>query len=165
MDLCRRMCPLSVAVARGKRILISVGVRLGMVASSSLRWSAPRSVADGGEHVHLVDVSGIFGGRQCGVNVGGDCKGRFSSWVCMFTSMLVCRLDVGVLKEHHPQACLGALVSTDDCPAAIYNGAIDLCEGHCASRVAHDNNGEKGVGCQAKDDMGCSCASWEILHV
>ncbi len=80
----------------------------------------------------------------------------------MFTSMLVCCLDVGALKGHHPQACFGAFVSTDDRPAAIYNGAIDFCEGHCASRVAHGDNGEKGVGRQAGDDMGCSCTGWEI---
>ena len=36
----------------------------------------------------------------------------------MFTSMLVCCLDVGTLKGHHPQACFGAFVSTDDRPAA-----------------------------------------------
>ena len=52
MALCWGMCPLSVAVDRGKCFLISVGVSPGMVASSSLRWRAPRSVADGGEHMH-----------------------------------------------------------------------------------------------------------------
>ncbi len=112
-----------------------------------------------------MDVLGIFGNGRCGGNVGSDGKGWFGSWVYMFTSMLVCCLDVGALKGHHPQACLGALVSTDDCPAAIYNGAIDFCEGHCASRVTHDDKGEKGVGCQAGDDMGCSCAGLEIWQV
>ena len=50
-------------------------------------------------------------------------------------------------------------------PAAIYNGAIDFCEGHCAPRVAHSDNREKGVGCQAGDYMDCSCADWEIWKV
>ena len=45
---------------------------------------------------------------------------------------------------------------------AIYNGAIDFCEGHCASRVVHGDNREKGVGRQARDDMGCLCTGWEI---
>ena len=55
-------------------------------------------------------------------------------------------MGVGASKGYHPQACLGALVSTDDRPAVINNGAIYFCEGHCASRVAHGDNGEKGVG-------------------
>ena len=37
-------------------------------------------------------------------------------------------------------------MSTDDRAATIYNGAIDFCEGHCAPRVAHGDNQEKGVG-------------------
>ena len=44
-------------------------------------------------------------------------------------------MGVRTFKWYHPQACLGALVSTDDRAAAIYNGAIDFCEGHCAPRV------------------------------
>jgi hypothetical protein len=36
----------------------------------------------------------------------------------------VCCWGIGALKGHHPQACLGALVSTDDRPAVINNGAI-----------------------------------------
>jgi hypothetical protein len=43
---------LLVAVEQGRWFLISAGVSPGMVASSSLRLSAPRSVADGGEHMH-----------------------------------------------------------------------------------------------------------------
>jgi hypothetical protein len=66
----------------------------------------------------------------------------------------------------HPQTCLGAFMSTADyCPAAIFNGAIDFCERHCASRVAHGDNGEKGVGREAGDDVGCSRAGWEIWQV
>ncbi len=57
------------------------------------------------------------------------------------------------------------LVSTDDRAAAIYNGAFDFCEGHCAPRIAHGDNREKRVGCQAGDDMGCSCTCWEIWQV
>ncbi len=46
-----RMCPLLVAVERGKWFFINVVVRPGMVASSSLRSSAGRSVDAGGEHM------------------------------------------------------------------------------------------------------------------
>jgi hypothetical protein len=48
---CCRMCPLSVAVERGRWFLINVVVRPGMVASSLLRSSAQRSVDAGGEHM------------------------------------------------------------------------------------------------------------------
>ena len=142
--------------------MISVGVRPGMVISSSLRVSAPRSVADGGEHA-LVNVTGIFGCRRCCINIGGNGHGWFGSWVCMFVcdSRWGCRLGIRAFEGYHPQARLGALVSTDDRAAAIYNGAIDFCEGHCAPRV-HGDNREKGVGRQAGDDMGCLCAGWEI---
>jgi hypothetical protein len=74
-------------------------------------------------------------------------------------------LGVGALKGYHPQACLGAFMSTDYCPAAIYDGAIDFCERHGASRVAHCDNGEQGVGREAGDDVGCSCAGWEIWQI
>jgi hypothetical protein len=52
LDLCRRMCPLSVAVERGRWFLISAGVSPGMMVSSSLRSSALRGVTDGGEHMN-----------------------------------------------------------------------------------------------------------------
>ena len=74
-------------------------------------------------------------------------------------------MGVRTFKWYHPQARLGALVSTDNRAAMMYNGAIDFCEGHCAPRVAHSDNREKGVGCQAGDYMDCSCADWEIWKV
>jgi hypothetical protein len=48
---CHHMCPLSVAVEHGRWFLIIVVVRPGMVASSSLRSSAWRSVYARGEHM------------------------------------------------------------------------------------------------------------------
>ena len=45
------MCALSVAVEHGRWFLINVIVKPGMVASSSLRSSAQRSVDAGGEHM------------------------------------------------------------------------------------------------------------------
>ncbi len=45
------MCPLLVAVERGRWFLINVVVRPRMVASSSLRSSARRSVDAGREHI------------------------------------------------------------------------------------------------------------------
>jgi hypothetical protein len=48
---CHCMCPWLVAVERSRWFLIHVVVRLGMVASSSLRSSAQRSVDAGGEHM------------------------------------------------------------------------------------------------------------------
>ena len=52
LDLWWHMCPLSVGVEQGRWIFINIGVRPGMVASSSLWSSAPSSVADGVEHIH-----------------------------------------------------------------------------------------------------------------
>jgi hypothetical protein len=48
---CRRMCPLLVAVEHSRWYLINVVVRPGIVASSSLRSSARRSVDAGEEHM------------------------------------------------------------------------------------------------------------------
>jgi hypothetical protein len=48
---CHCMCPLLVAVERGRWYLINVVVRPGIVASSSVRSSAWRSVDAGGEHM------------------------------------------------------------------------------------------------------------------
>ena len=55
------------------------------------------------------------------------------------------------------------------CPQTIvrprYYGAIDFCEGHCAPLIAHGDTREKGVGRQAGNDVGCSCAGWKIWQV
>ncbi len=48
---CWCMWPLLVVVERGRWFLINAVVRPGMVASSSLRSSARRSVDAGGEHM------------------------------------------------------------------------------------------------------------------
>ncbi len=47
----------------------------------------------------------------------------------------------------------------------VGNGAIDFCEGHCASGVAHGDNGEKRVGRQAGNDVSCSGAGGETRQV
>jgi hypothetical protein len=60
---------------------------------------------------------------------------------------------------------VGTLVATDDCEAPIGNSAIDFCEGHHASGVAHGDNGEKGVGRQAGNVVSCSGAGGEIGQV
>ena len=60
---------------------------------------------------------------------------------------------------------MGTLVATDDCAALVGNGAIGVCEGHRASSVAHGDNGEKGVGRQAGNDVSCSGAGGEIGQV
>jgi hypothetical protein len=49
-----------------------------------------------------------------------------------------------VLSEgYHPQARAGALVVTDDGAAAVADGALNLCEGYCASGIAHGDDGEE----------------------
>ncbi len=60
---------------------------------------------------------------------------------------------------------MGTLVATDDRAAPVGNGAIDFCEGHRASGVAHGDIGEIGVGYQAGNDVSCSGAGGEIGQV
>ncbi len=45
----------------------------------------------------------------------------------------------------HPQSCAGALVATDNGAATVDDGAADLCEGYCASSIAHGDDGEEGM--------------------
>ncbi len=52
-------------------------------------------------------------------------------------------------------------MATDDCAATIGDGAIDFCEGHHASGIAHGDNREKGVRRWAGNDVGCSGANGE----
>ncbi len=60
---------------------------------------------------------------------------------------------------------MGTLVATDDRAAPLGKGAIDFCEGHRASGIAHGDNGEKGVGRQAGNDVSYSGAGREIRQV
>ena len=68
--------PLSVVVERGRWFLISVDVRPGMVASSSLWLSALGSVTDGGEHMHwwMYWTYSAAGDAVCGVDICGHGK-------------------------------------------------------------------------------------------
>ncbi len=56
-------------------------------------------------------------------------------------------------------------MATDDCVAPVGNCAIEFCEGHRASGIAHGDNREKGVGPQAGNDVSCSGAGGEIGQV
>ncbi len=54
-----------------------------------------------------------------------------------------CCLVPGVLGErHHPQAGAGAFGAPDDGADAVADNAVDLCEGYCASGIAHGDDGE-----------------------
>jgi hypothetical protein len=53
-----------------------------------------------------------------------------------------CFLDSNFCEGYHPQARAGALVATDYGAAAVADGTVDLCEGYCASSIAHSDNGE-----------------------
>ncbi len=56
-------------------------------------------------------------------------------------------------------------MATDDRAAPVGNGAIDFCEGHRASGIAHGDNGDKGVGRQAGNDVSCSGTGGDIGQV
>ncbi len=52
-------------------------------------------------------------------------------------------MDSGIFGEgYHPQACAGALAVIDYGPAALADGAVDLCEGFHSSSIAHSDNRE-----------------------
>jgi hypothetical protein len=92
----------------------------------------------------LVYVAVIFSGRRCGINVGNKCRGGQCSWGYMVVNgCWVCCLVSGIFGEGgHPQTGAGAFVATDYGAAMVDDGAVDLCEGHCASSIVHGDNGE-----------------------
>ncbi len=92
----------------------------------------------------MVDVAGIFVGRRCGINLGGQCGGGCSSWGYKVASACwVFYLVSGTFGErHHPQTGAGALVATDYGAAVVDDGAVDLREGHHASGISHGDNRE-----------------------
>ncbi len=44
--------------------------------------------------------------------------------------------------EYHPEAALAALEATYDGAAMVGNGAVDICEGYCASDITHGDDRE-----------------------
>ncbi len=54
-----------------------------------------------------------------------------------------CSLVPSIFGEgYHPQACVGALVATDNGAAAVADVAVDLFEGYRASGITHCDYGE-----------------------
>ncbi len=70
-----------------------------------------------------------------------------------------------LLEWDHPEASAHAFVATDNSAAMIHNGASNLGEGEGTASIAHCNNGQEGVRCKAKDDVGISGSGWQLGEI
>ncbi len=70
-----------------------------------------------------------------------------------------------LLEWDRPEASACAFVATDNSAATIHNGASHLGEGEGTAGIAHCNNGQEGVGCKARDDVGISGSGWQLWKI
>ncbi len=70
-----------------------------------------------------------------------------------------------LLEWDHPEASACAFVATDDSAAMIHDGTSDLGEGDGTAGIAHCNNGQEGVQCEARDDVGISGSGWQLWEI
>jgi hypothetical protein len=70
-----------------------------------------------------------------------------------------------LLECDHPEASAHAFVATVDSAATIHDGAFDLGEGDGTASIAHCNNGQEGVQCKARDDVGISGSGWQLGEI
>ncbi len=70
-----------------------------------------------------------------------------------------------LLEWDHPEASARAFVATEDSAATIHNGASDLGEGDGTAGIAHCNDGQDGVQCKARDDVGISGSGWQLGEI
>jgi hypothetical protein len=107
-----------------------------------------------------MDVAGILGGRQRGLDVGSHCScgwggcGWSRAWIRM-----------ALLERDHPEASARAFVAADNSAATIDNGASTLGEGDSTASIAHCNDGQEGGQCKAKDDVSISGGSWQLWEI
>ncbi len=69
------------------------------------------------------------------------------------------------MEWDHPEASVRAFVATDNSAATIHNGASNLGEGDSIAGIAHCNNGQEGVQCKARDDVGISGSGWKLGEI
>ncbi len=70
-----------------------------------------------------------------------------------------------LLEWDHPEASVHAFVATDDSAATKHNGASNLGEGDGTAGIAHCNDGQEGVRCEARDDVGISGSGWQFWEI
>jgi hypothetical protein len=70
-----------------------------------------------------------------------------------------------LLKWDHPEASACAFVASDDSAATIHDGASNLGEGDGTAGIAHCNDRQEGVQCEARDDVGISGSSWQLWEI
>jgi hypothetical protein len=70
-----------------------------------------------------------------------------------------------LLEWDHPEASAHAFVATDDSAATIHAGASNIGEDDGTAGIAHCNNGQEGVQCEARDDVGISGSGWQLGEI
>jgi hypothetical protein len=107
-----------------------------------------------------MDVVGVLGGRQRGLDVGSHCSCGWGvcGWWCAWIRM-------ALLEQDHPEASALAFVAADDSAATIHDAASNLGEGDSTAGVAHSNNGQEGVQCKARDDVSISGGGWQLWEI
>ncbi len=106
-----------------------------------------------------MDVAGILGGRQRGLDIGSHCR---CGWgICGWYGVEWTGVEWSGVEWDHPEASARAYVATDNSAATIHNGASDLGEGDGTASIAYCNNGQEGVQCKARDDVGISGSGWQ----
>jgi hypothetical protein len=64
-----------------------------------------------------------------------------------------------------PVSSVRAFVATDNSVATIHDGASNLGEGDGTAGIAHCNDGQEGVRCKARDDVGISGSGWQLWEI
>ncbi len=70
-----------------------------------------------------------------------------------------------LLEWDHPEASARAFVATDDSVATMHNGVSNHGEGDGIAGIAHCNDGQEGVQCKARDDVGISGSGWQLGEI
>jgi hypothetical protein len=70
-----------------------------------------------------------------------------------------------LLERDYLEASAHAFVATDNSAATIQDGASNLGESDGTASIAHCNDGQEGVQCKARDDVGISGSCWQLREI
>jgi hypothetical protein len=56
-------------------------------------------------------------------------------------------------------------MAADNSAVTIHDGASDLGKGDSTAGVAHCNDGQEGVQCNARDDVSISGGGWQLWEI
>jgi hypothetical protein len=144
---CCCMWPLLVAVDCHRWWRIRWGVRSGIIVSLELCTRAQRSVGVGGEHNACCIYSHMVAG------CGGGCN----------------LVDMAVRGNAVVRGVVGGIIhnpvriaATQNCAASMRNSTLSFCEEDLAPCIAECHHTNKGVQCQACNDVGKVHYGWEV---